>query len=185
MEARIYLAGKMSGWRKSIVRDLDKVPVENHWPMLERAIFGKHSYTGPFPNMPDQVWDRAQKAIQRSDLVFAWIDTLDAYGTLVEIGYAFAQGRRIVVATPERMPDLWLVYETASQILHTDNPREALREAMDDGPEARSDELNDIWRAKLALDEFICTGTISSYPNAYLAGISNRLHDLVSKALDK
>ncbi|MCC3291260.1 nucleoside 2-deoxyribosyltransferase domain-containing protein [Arthrobacter sp. zg-Y1110] len=39
-------------------------------------------------------------AIDRSDVVFAWIDAKDAYGTLVELGYAKAKGKRIIVAHP-------------------------------------------------------------------------------------
>jgi very-short-patch-repair endonuclease len=39
-------------------------------------------------------------AIDRSDLFYAWIDTLDTHGTLVEIGYAVAQGIPVVIAMP-------------------------------------------------------------------------------------
>lgn len=39
-------------------------------------------------------------AIEKSDIVFAWIDTDDAYGTLVELGYAKGKGKRIIVAHP-------------------------------------------------------------------------------------
>lgn len=34
-----------------------------------------------------------------SDVVFCWLDSLDAYGTLVELGYAHARGIPIYVAT--------------------------------------------------------------------------------------
>ena len=39
-------------------------------------------------------------AIRRSDIVFAWLDDATAYGTIAEIGYASALGKRIVVAVP-------------------------------------------------------------------------------------
>lgn len=44
-------------------------------------------------------------AIDRSDVVFAWIDEPDAYGTLVELGYAKAKGKRVIVAFP---PETWV-----------------------------------------------------------------------------
>ena len=39
-------------------------------------------------------------AIRRSDIVFAWLDDVTAYGTIAEIGYASALGKRIVVVVP-------------------------------------------------------------------------------------
>jgi len=50
-------------------------------------------------------------AIRRSDVVFAWLDDPTAYGTIAEIGYAHALGKRIVLAVPPcPTPD---VYERA------------------------------------------------------------------------
>jgi very-short-patch-repair endonuclease len=40
------------------------------------------------------------KAINRSDIVFAWLDDATAYGTIAELGYASALGKRIVIAVP-------------------------------------------------------------------------------------
>ncbi len=40
------------------------------------------------------------QALEESDVLFAWIDAPDAYGTLVELGYAKALGKRIIVAHP-------------------------------------------------------------------------------------
>ena len=39
-----------------------------------------------------------RNAIKKADLVFAWINSLDCYGTLFEIGYAVALGKAVVVA---------------------------------------------------------------------------------------
>lgn len=41
------------------------------------------------------------KAIDQSDIVFAWLDDPTAYGTLVEIGYAHGTGKCVVVAEPD------------------------------------------------------------------------------------
>lgn len=44
-----------------------------------------------------QVVRRCQQAIRAADIVFAYINSADAYGTLVEIGYAVALGRFVGV----------------------------------------------------------------------------------------
>jgi len=49
----IYLAGRIqqNGWRYRLVAGLKDVfnPwQDNYWPMLERALFGKYNYTGPY-----------------------------------------------------------------------------------------------------------------------------------------
>lgn len=52
-------------------------------------------------------------AIRECDLVFAWIDSPDCYGTIAELGYAHAHGKEIWIAGPESLADLWFVYELA------------------------------------------------------------------------
>lgn len=56
-------------------------------------------------------------AIRRCSHLFAWIDSLDCYGTLAEIGYARALGKQIVIAGPRRYRDLWFVYEMADRVI--------------------------------------------------------------------
>jgi nucleoside 2-deoxyribosyltransferase len=54
-------------------------------------------------------------AIQRADLVFAWIDSPDCYGTILEIGYARAMNKVVVVAFSEEFAatkaahEMWLL----------------------------------------------------------------------------
>ena len=62
------------------------------------------------------VHDLCAKAIQSSDLVFAWIDSPDCYGTIAEIGYAAALGKTIWIAGPRRYRDLWFVYQYAHKL---------------------------------------------------------------------
>ena len=56
-----------------------------------------------------------QVAIQRADLVFAWIDGPDCYGTILEIGYARAMDKAVVVAFSEEFAsteaahEMWLL----------------------------------------------------------------------------
>lgn len=53
-----------------------------------------------------------RSSIKRSDLVFAWIDSMDCFGTLVEIGYAFGQECVVVVASPPDFDtsDIWMPF---------------------------------------------------------------------------
>jgi hypothetical protein len=62
-----------------------------------------------------QVSDAVQVAIQRADLLFAWIDGPDCYGTILEIGYARAMDKAVVVAFSEEFAsteaahEMWLL----------------------------------------------------------------------------
>lgn len=97
------------------------------WPELQGAVFG-HDYVGPFfiscdhgcahgPNSHGmdagranhdtgevvcrfEVVRRCLAAIDKADLVFAWMAGRDAHGTLVELGYAVARGKIVIVAAP-------------------------------------------------------------------------------------
>jgi len=55
------------------------------------------------------------QAIDRSDVVFAWLDDPSCYGTLFELGYAHAAGKPIWVAGPEPLPDLWFAQQHAAR----------------------------------------------------------------------
>lgn len=99
-------------------------------PTLEQVIDGRHDYSGPYYFAPaglrhagdgdhgviglggnaddsrgaagvrDAVRKLCLNAIKNTDIVFAWLDRPDCHGTLAEIGYAHAVGRRIWIATP-------------------------------------------------------------------------------------
>jgi hypothetical protein len=73
-------------------------------------------------------------AIEASDLVFAWLDSREAYGTLAEIGYAagFGRGRRnrrpfVVAAMPEFDRELWLALHLADARILAPDPVAAWR----------------------------------------------------------
>lgn len=69
------------------------------------------------------------QAINIATLVFAWIEDKEAYGTIAELGYAYARGKTIVIAGPrEPLPDLWFVYQMAESVIFDfDTPAQALR----------------------------------------------------------
>lgn len=60
-----------------------------------------------------QVFDRCKTNIQDSDYIFCYLESADAYGTLWEIGYAKAIGKKIFMATNKKAirenwyDDLW------------------------------------------------------------------------------
>lgn len=69
----------------------------------------------------DEVGRAVATAISAADLFFAWIDSADCFGTLVEIGYAKALGKAVVVATSSRLPttvldEMWLAIEAGYRI---------------------------------------------------------------------
>jgi very-short-patch-repair endonuclease len=53
------------------------------------------------------------KALKIADVVFAWIDSPDAYGTFAELGYAAALGKEILIAGPREFSDMWFIYALA------------------------------------------------------------------------
>lgn len=117
---KVYLAGKIRKhcWRHRLINGLR----DHHWA-LGPLTQNRFVYVGPFfvgcdhgcyhqPNShgnvigcwPDrdlsqiEVTQQCLTAIDSADLFFCYIDSLDCYGTLVEIGYAHARGIRIVIA---------------------------------------------------------------------------------------
>lgn len=72
--------------------------------------------------------DLCLKAIQRCDIVFAWIDSLDAFGTFAEIGYAVALDKEVFLAGPQYFPDMWFMQSMCyDQFKIAKTPIDALR----------------------------------------------------------
>lgn len=67
-------------------------------------------------------------AIAAADLIFAWIDCLDCYGTIFELGFAKPyREKRIVVAMPEAIEtrEIWLPITFADQVVRASNVKDA------------------------------------------------------------
>ena len=77
-------------------------------------------------------------AIAKADLVFAWIDTTDCFGTLVEIGIAAAKGKAIIVALSDQIDarEFWLAASYANEVVVAKTAGEAWSKAW--GSEALS-----------------------------------------------
>lgn len=85
-------------------------------------------------------WLANVSAIDHATLVFAWIDSKDAYGTLAEIGYAghkryglggCAPDPLVVIGTPEYNPDLWFVYQFADHLAFAPDAASAIVPYLD------------------------------------------------------
>ena len=75
----------------------------------------------PHPEEHQTIWDIDKFQIERADLIVAYIDDGEAYGTLVEIGYAAALGKPIALGFSETMKDddydeLWLYRMSAAKV---------------------------------------------------------------------
>jgi hypothetical protein len=78
---------------------------------------------------------RCLAAIRACDVVFAWIERPDAYGTLAELGYANAFNKRIWIAcdaqafkyVPDFRRDIWFVEQMAEGAITSPDPSIALR----------------------------------------------------------
>jgi hypothetical protein len=57
------------------------------------------------------------RAIDDCDVLYAWIDSTDAYGTYSEIGWAAARQKTVWLAGPREFTDLWFVYQLAGLAL--------------------------------------------------------------------
>lgn len=171
-EHRIYLAGKIAeqDWRHGLVNDLTFVGRAAWTPTLDALGPGIH-YTGPYfladghgctygpcahgrgndcslsgGDSAEQTVELCLRAIDESTALFAWLDDLTAYGTLVEIGYARAKAIPVIAATPctdaayvarSSRPatrgdrsDLWFALNTATAHVKAPTPRAAFAKAV-------------------------------------------------------
>lgn len=140
----IYFAGRMRGcdgcidWRDYVsgfpgLYELDGV-VE---PAADTTVnCGSFHYGGPFlsgsggghtrghtlfPEEHQAIWDIDQAQIERADLIVAYLEDVQAYGTLVELGYAAALHKPIALGFSDRMSDreydeLWFARMPATKV---------------------------------------------------------------------
>lgn len=94
---------------------------------------------------------RCLKWIRQSDYMFVWIDSTEAFGTLVEIGYAKGVGVPVFVAIDENIVDekmvkeQWFSHTIADMVLTADNIQHAwdyFEDWVTDGGEDEPEEQN-------------------------------------------
>jgi len=76
------------------------------------------------------VADMCEYSIKRCDMVFAWIETEDCFGTILEIGYAKALGKPIIIGGPKDFDEMWLVYNWAKHKVIAPDAATALATAI-------------------------------------------------------
>lgn len=166
------------------------------WPVIPGGVLGAFDYTGPYfiqgcdhsPTGCDReehlsgsicqgeiagrsaTAQRCLNAIDRSDIVFAWLDDATAHGTLVELGYAKGRGKPVIVAgpnlprtseqvweqeeaaDPDPVPtpaadDLWFAFTCATATITAKTPREAIEQISDLFPRLDSPIEEAFWNA--------------------------------------
>lgn len=142
--------------------DASRLSCEKEWPVLERVIFGEHDYVGPFfygcdhgcfhgdgqhgmtfgedgacavePFFVDrgEIVRRCLDAVRRSDLVFCWLEAPEDYGSMVEIGFALALGKKVIVGAQDfdLIESHWFATD-ASFLIPRETPEVALRLALE------------------------------------------------------
>lgn len=74
-----------------------------------------------------------KKSIEKSDIIFAWIEDSTCYGTLVEIGYAKSLNKTIYIAGASYFEDLWFAYTMADKCnFNFTNPEESLKHFLNE-----------------------------------------------------
>lgn len=68
---------------------------------------GDHTVSAfPDHNLPLAIVSRCLGQIKDSDIVYAWIDSLDCYATYMEIGYALAHRKHVTVHVDEKLQEV-------------------------------------------------------------------------------
>jgi hypothetical protein len=140
----VYLAGKMTDWRQ----DLNLNGLWWRGPRQPSGHTGQHADTiirsrnHHESRTPEEILDDCLSGIGLACVVFAWVDAADAYGTLVEIGYARGIGVPLYVAFKRglqlsesktsdwnnhgcKMDDLWFASMIANKWGYFDTPQQA------------------------------------------------------------
>lgn len=86
-----------------------------------------------------EVFTKALGGIAQCDLFFVWAgeDFDEAHGTMVEIGYARAWNKRIVIGTNSEQVRAWFSMQAADLIVRSDNPIDAYMQATGQRPVKR------------------------------------------------
>ena len=133
-KVNVYLAGKIeaNGWRQQIVDIRNGAMFWGEYNIntiknLKLQYNKNIDITGPFffscdhscycekTFSEEQVNDICLSQIRKSDIVFAYINDDTCYGTLYELGYAAALGKKIAILfdLPERIKKMWFITKNA------------------------------------------------------------------------
>jgi hypothetical protein len=95
-----------------------------------------HGYNSALGRL--ETLELATTGLFHADLVFVWINRLDCFGTIAEVGYARAlanlvqKEKVIVIAGPKYVEDLWFVYAMADKVqFGIDDPKRVLEGVLE------------------------------------------------------
>lgn len=117
---RVYLAGKLDDWRINLVVD----KTQGKFPRGRYQIIGGHEYSGPYFEKKDResvdgktLIETCLTDIALSDMLFAWVESADCYGTLAEIGYARAWDKDVWIAFSgdALRREMWVIEQMADR----------------------------------------------------------------------
>ncbi|WP_426451789.1 hypothetical protein ACP26L_06690 [Paenibacillus sp. S-38] len=97
---------------------------------------GIDEYNGQEPARQTRytVLNKCLNGIYSSSVLFAWIDSHDAYGTIAEIGYAVGIGKPVFVALSNGLEDpdsMWFPCRLANYTYNCDTAEEAWKQFID------------------------------------------------------
>ncbi len=97
------------------------------------AYSSRHLADIEYEGQRKKVQQRCLHAIAKADVVLAWIDCIDCYGTIAEIGYAKGLGKIVWIVGPRKYNDLWFVYTLADvSVFMNQGPYGTLKEYLID-----------------------------------------------------
>lgn len=98
---KVYLAGKMDNWRCKV---LERYLCTNPYGVDKYSFHGVYNEMSGYDNYEGfgsagtAIVRNSLDAVSNSDAVFAYISSLDCFGTIAEIGFARAKGKPIFTA---------------------------------------------------------------------------------------
>jgi hypothetical protein len=162
----IYCGGRMSGcrncqtdWRRAIpgFSDFDHLlgGIDGEVPIEPKTIarFRLFDYGGPFvidqysghavghsggdSEHHHRIWENDRYQIERCHLFVAWLQDLEGFGTLVEIGLASALGKPIALGFSKYLPredfdELWFARAAAARVYVCATPSDFWRRVQAD-----------------------------------------------------
>ena len=134
---KVYLAGKMNGWRKGwMARGHTIIGPDETNKIHDRGLHG--TLSGDEMERSSIVQECFNQT-QESDIIFAWIDSLDCFGTLAELGFAKGIGRQVYCAVSM---NLWKIVEGGSG------------EVFNDEGHGATDKVHDLWFIETISNKF-------------------------------
>ena len=157
---KVYVCGKVGEKKFHVFKGLldfvnfyDSVKMEDmgsssgnwdHFSPFEHSL--KEIVVVSLGGAPAYVDEILCEGIRRADLVLAYFETPDAFGSLVEIGYASALGKEILIVFDERVVGKGAVFEYKSMADHNGYSRGAFQKVKGEVKGKLEVKMTDVYR---------------------------------------